>query len=83
AEISRSQVWQWVHHGITLDDGPKVTPDYVRQVLDEETAKVRDAVGEQVWQDGRPEETREVFERMCLSDKLEDFLTVIAYQHLE
>ncbi|HEY2636784.1 MAG TPA: malate synthase A, partial [Solirubrobacteraceae bacterium] len=60
AEISRSQIWQWVHHGITLDDGPKVTPDYVRQVLDEETAKIRDAVGDEVWEDGRPEETREV-----------------------
>jgi malate synthase len=83
AEISRSQIWQWVHHGVTLDDGAQVTPELVRQVLDEETAKIRETVGEQVWQDGRPDETREVFERMCLSEELEDFLTVLAYQHLE
>jgi malate synthase len=83
AEISRSQIWQWVHHGVELDTGEKVTPDLVRRVLDEETARIRDTVGEQVWQDGRPEETREVFERMCLGDELEDFLTAIAYQHLE
>jgi malate synthase len=83
AEISRSQIWQWTHHGVELDTGETVTPDLVRRVLDEETAKIREEVGEQTWQAGRPDETREVFERMCLSDELEDFLTIIAYRHLE
>src|SRR3954452_1824013 len=83
AEISRSQIWQWVHHGLELDTGETVTPDLVRRVLDEETGRIRENVGDEVWNAGRPDETREVFERMCLSDELEDFLTIIAYRHLE
>ena len=39
-EISRAQTWQWLHHGITLDDGTAVTPELVRQVFDEELAKI-------------------------------------------
>jgi len=79
AEISRSQIWQWVHHGAELEDGRPVTPELVRQVLDEETSRIREQVGERTWQAGRPEETREVFERVSLSDELTEFLTLIAY----
>ena len=45
AEISRTQIWQWVHHGAKLEDGRTVTAELVRQVLDEETAKIREQVG--------------------------------------
>ena len=48
AEISRSQIWQWVRHG-------KVTRERVLEVLDEETAKIRAEVGDEVWEKGRPE----------------------------
>src|SRR5437588_5570249 len=65
AEISRTQIWQWVHHGVELDDGRAVTPELVRQVLDEETAKIREAVGEETWRAGRPAETREIFETVA------------------
>ena len=58
AEISRSQIWQWVHHGCQLEDGRTVTAELVRQMLDEETAKIRAEVGEETWQAGRPDETR-------------------------
>jgi len=83
AEISRSQIWQWIRHGATLEDGRTVTPDLVRQVLDEETAKVRESVGEQVWRDGRPAETREIFERVALAPELIEFLTIPAYEYLD
>src|SRR5438445_8663835 len=66
AEISRSQIWQWIHHGVELDDGRTVTAELVRQVLDEETAKIREQVGNEVWQAGRPDETRTIFERVAL-----------------
>jgi hypothetical protein len=46
AEISRSQVWQWLHNGVELDTGATVTLDFIEQVLDEESAKIRNAVGE-------------------------------------
>jgi malate synthase len=83
AEISRSQIWQWIRHGARLDTGETVTRDLVRRVLDEETAKIREQVGEEVWTQGRPLETREIFERVSLSEVLEEFLTLPAYEYLD
>jgi malate synthase len=84
AEISRSQIWQWVHHGATLaDDGRTVTAELVREILDEETAKIRESVGEETWQAGRPDETRRIFEQVALSEELTEFLTLVAYEHLD
>jgi malate synthase len=83
AEISRTQIWQWVHHGVQLRDGRTVTPELVRSVLDEETARIRHDVGEPVWERGRPAETRELFDRLVLSSELVEFLTLPAYSHLD
>jgi malate synthase len=83
AEISRSQIWQWVRHGAELEDGSVVTPELVRQVLDEETAKIRQEVGEETWRAGRPAETREIFGRVALSPELIEFLTLPAYDYLD
>jgi malate synthase len=83
AEISRAQLWQWIHHAAQLDDGRTVTRELVRELLDEETAKIREQVGDEVWQAGRPEETREVFERVALSEELIEFLTLVAYEYLD
>jgi len=83
AEISRTQIWQWVRHGVQLNDGRTVTPELVRQVLGEETARIREQVGEEVWQRGRPEETREIFERVALAPELIEFLTLPAYRYLD
>ncbi len=83
AEISRTQIWQWVHHGETLEDGRTITPELVRGVIDEETAKIREQVGEETWKAGRPELTRELFERVALSPELIEFLTIPAYEHLD
>ncbi|HET6868693.1 MAG TPA: malate synthase A [Solirubrobacteraceae bacterium] len=83
AEISRSQIWQWIHHGVELDDGRTVTAELVRQVLDEETAKIREQVGDKVWQEGRPDDTREIFELVALSPELLEFLTIPAYRYLD
>jgi malate synthase len=82
AEISRSQIWQWIRHQATLEDGRPVTRELVRQLLDEETAKIRNEVGEETWCAGRPAETREIFERVALSDELLEFLTLPAYEYL-
>jgi len=83
AEISRSQIWQWVHHGAKLEDGRTVTSDLVRWVLDEETSRIRSEVGEETWQAGRPGETRELFEGVSLSEALAEFLTLAAYDYLQ
>ena len=83
AEISRSQIWQWIRHGATLEDGRQVTRDLVRTILDEEMARIRADVGETTWQAGRPDETRGVFERVALHDDLPEFLTLAAYELLD
>jgi malate synthase len=76
AEISRSQIWQWVKHG-------KFDRDHVRKVLDEEMEKIRADVGDEVWEKGRPDETREIFEKVALSDEFPDFLTLPAYEYID
>jgi malate synthase len=83
AEIARSQLWQWIRHGARMSDGRTVTRDLVRQILDEETAKIRAAVGEETWQAGRPQDTREVFELIVLADRMPEFLTTVAYDRID
>ncbi len=83
AEISRAQIWQWIHHGAELEDGRAVTAELVRQVLDEEMAKIREQVGEEVWRSGRPAETRQLFERVALCPELLEFMTIPGYDYLE
>jgi malate synthase len=83
AEISRSQLWQWVRHGVQLDDGRTVTNKLVREVLDEEAARIRAEVGEETWRRGHPVQTREIFERVALSPELIEFLTLPAYRYLD
>jgi malate synthase len=83
AEISRSQLWQWIRHAAQLDDGRTVTRELVAETLDAEMERIRAEVGEETWERGRPRETREVFERVTLGDDFPEFLTLIAYDYLD
>jgi malate synthase len=83
AEICRSQIWQWIRHQARLEDGRTVTAELVRQILDEETRRIRADVGEEVWAAGRPDETRGVFEQIALQEDLPEFMTQVAYELLE
>jgi malate synthase len=82
AEISRSQIWQWVHNGVSTAEGTPITADYVRQVADEELAKVKESVGAERYDEGRYGEARELFEQVALADDFVEFLTLPAYQRL-
>jgi len=84
AEISRTQVWQWVHHPKgELENGPKVTLQQVRKVMDEELEKIRTAVGAKAYEEGNFEKARGLFEEIVANPELEEFLTLRAYEHLE
>jgi malate synthase len=83
AEISRSQIWQWMRHAASLSDGATITRELVSRILDEETTRIRMAVGEAAWSAGRPAETRQIFERVALSPELIDFLTIAGYDRLD
>ncbi|HVD10878.1 MAG TPA: hypothetical protein VNB88_09580, partial [Gaiellaceae bacterium] len=84
AEIARSQVWQWVHHGAKLEDGRAVTPEFVRGLVEEELEKIRAEVGNDEWfhSEGRPTESRSLFEQVALADEFVEFLTLPAYEKL-
>jgi malate synthase len=80
AEIARSQVWQWVHNDVKLDTGVMVSAELVLHILDEELAKIRDAVGDESFDADRFAQARELVVRVALADDYADFLTVPAYQ---
>ncbi|BDG60537.1 malate synthase A [Caldinitratiruptor microaerophilus] len=83
AEIARSQVWQWVRHGAHLAEGPRVTPDLVRRIEDEEIDKIRQALGPETFGRGRFEEARALFEEVALRGEFVEFLTIPAYEHID
>jgi malate synthase len=84
AEIARSQVWQWVHNGVKLAEGLSVTAELVRQTATEELEKIREQVGDEFFYgQGRPDQSRALFEQVALSDEFIEFLTIPAYEHLD
>ena len=83
AEISRSQVWQWIRHSSRLSEGSPVTADLVREIADDELAKIRKRLGEDLWSKGRFAEARQVFEEVALSESFPAFLTLVAQRQID
>jgi malate synthase len=83
AEISRSQVWQWVHHRARLREGAEVTPELVGEIVEEEMASLRESLGPELYARGRFQDARKIFERVALKDEFEDFLTLPAYERID
>jgi malate synthase len=81
AEISRAQVWQWLHHGIEIE-GEKLTTKRFGAIVVEEMQKVRAEVGEARFAMGKFLEARTLFEKLSTADTFEDFLTLPAYDAL-
>ncbi len=76
AEISRSQIWQWIRHGAKLEDGRPVTRGLYEQIRDEELKRLSR------FGPGRLEEAGEILDRLILTEEFEEFLTLIAYDYL-
>lgn len=83
AEISRSQIWQWVTHSARTADGQLVDADLVRRVADEVVAEIAERVGPEAFQKGRYEEARRLFEEVALSEEFVEFLTIPAYDLID
>jgi malate synthase len=83
AEISRSQIWQWIRSpkGV-LDDGRKITVDMIRRLLPEELAKIGPLLGEEAWKAGRYAEAARLFDEITTSDDYVEFLTLPGYELL-
>ena len=82
AEISRSQVWQWVRFGARLDDGQTVTAAMVAKLTEEELEKIRQMVGPEAFAAGRFSEAKALFSQTAVGDTLVEFLTLPAYEAL-
>jgi malate synthase len=84
AEISRSQIWQWIRSDKgRLADGRKVTVELFRKLLAEELPKVKGTLGEEAYAAGRYEEGARLFERITADDNYVEFLTLPAYERID
>jgi malate synthase A len=81
AEISRAQVWQWLHHKATVDGTPLDKERFAR-VVEEEMQRIRREVGDARYSGGRFAEARDLFVRLSTTRQFEDFLTLPAYDLL-
>jgi malate synthase len=82
AEISRSQVWQWLHNGVELAGGQTVTRELVERFIEEELAAIRDRIGDEAIRTGRWVDARALFTEMALADEYPVFLTLPAYERM-
>jgi malate synthase len=76
AEISRSQVWQWVRTG-------KFTAQHVKDVARDVLADLKRTLGDQAYAKGRYDEAGKLFEQVALAEEFPDFLTTPAYQLID
>jgi len=83
AEISRTQLWQWLKAGVKLENGRRFEEDLYLQLKKEEIEKIKELVGEEFFAQGRFAEAEALFDELILSPDFEEFLTPPAYERIE
>jgi malate synthase len=82
AEISRSQIWQWINAGVVFENGEKATPELARKVAAEELAAIREEIGEEAFAAGKWQQAHDLLLHVSLDADYADFLTLPAYDRL-
>ncbi|MFE2161674.1 malate synthase A [Streptomyces lydicus] len=82
AEISRSQIWQWVDAGVVFENGEKATADLVRTIAADELAALRTELGEEAFTSGKWQQAHDLLLKVSLDADYADFLTLPAYELL-
>jgi len=82
AEISRTSIWQWIKHKNRLDNGKIVDKQLFKQYLEEELLNVKNEVGIEKFENGRFDLAKSIFEEITLSENVEEFLTLRAYEEI-
>lgn len=82
AEISRTQVWQWIRHDARLEDGRRVDADLIRVILAQEVESLRGECTREQWGEHRYELARRLLEDLVCAEVPANFLTALAYPHL-
>lgn len=83
AEISRSQVWQWLHQGATLADGRTINQDLYQALMTQELDAIKAELGPERFQQARYPEAKQVFDAVATSPDFPEFLTLVAYELLD
>lgn len=79
AEISRAQIWQWIHNRVKLDDGREVTRELCQSLMDEESAKFKAEIGDDPQRQANLARAVQIFGDISLQDEFPTFLTVPVY----
>ena len=79
AEISRAQIWQWIHNRVKLDDGREVTRQLCQSFMDEESAKFKAEIGDDLQRQANLTRAVQIFGDISLQDEFPTFLTVPVY----
>jgi len=83
AEISRTQLWQWIKNEVTLTDGRMMTVELYEKLKAEEIEKIKQYVGLERFANGRFTEAIKLFDDLVKADYLKEFLTQPAYQLID
>lgn len=83
AEISRTQVWQWIKNKAKLADGRAITYELFKSLLEEELDKIKDYVGAEAYDNGEFPKAIAIFDKLVKSDTFYDFLTLPAYNEID
>ncbi|MDH6213392.1 malate synthase A [Streptomyces pseudovenezuelae] len=82
AEISRSQIWQWINAGVEFENGELATPELARKVAAEELSDIRAEIGEEAFASGHWQQAHDLLLQVSLDADYADFLTLPAYEQL-
>ncbi|NEB96532.1 malate synthase A [Streptomyces anulatus] len=82
AEISRSQIWQWINADVVFENGEHATADLARKVAAEELAAIREEIGEEIFTAGKWQQAHDLLLQVSLDQDYADFLTLPAYEQL-
>lgn len=82
AEISRSQLWQWLQNGVTLDNNKKLTNNYYHRLAMDEYEKIKKLVGEDNHEDGEYKLAEQLLDVLVVNPNFIDFLTIPGYKYL-
>jgi len=82
AEISRSQLWQWLQNKVILDNGKTLTENYYEQLAMEEFEKIRKMVGEDNYQKGKYQLAEQLLDILVVNNHFIDFLTIPGYKYI-
>ena len=83
AEISRAQLWQWVHHECRLKELRTVSLDLIRELQAEQLARIRAEVGESAFAAGHYARAAELLDQLTANPEFEPFLTLTAYREID